>query len=188
MTRLVVLISLWVTAVVSVPDPTKICMPDTIQFNSINVTSEIFSIVAFDFPRKLFGSITGNTSVVEDLSTLKQYATDATGKCVSSPLGPTQIFRIGQQCLPASAVFLGDIYIGFGTNRIHAVGFELSLGGTTIRYALSDQENQPSYPILVGYRTDKTFTTTFQSEPSLVITQTDIFTIPDPCPPASVVG
>ncbi|CAL1544630.1 unnamed protein product [Lymnaea stagnalis] len=166
------------------PDPTKVCAPDVFQFFSYNIETDGTAEVAIDFKQKLLTSASPNLTVVQDFDKLKSYTVDATGNCQSANLLPEQIYP---QCLPATATYIGEIYIGFGPNRVPAEAWQTPYNGGIVRVAFSKQPGEPSYAILSKYTDAQGVSvTTFSSNPSQNITLPNAFKIPDPCPPATV--
>ncbi|CAL1544624.1 unnamed protein product [Lymnaea stagnalis] len=180
---LVLLTAVILPFVVCDPDSSKVCLPDKIQFNTYSIETDVNAVVAIDYTRKLLGTRSTNNSVVDDLATGKSYVTDASGSCQQYLLPLDKLYP---QCLPAGASFGGDIYIGFGPNRVPAEAWESPYNGGILRMAFSNQPGQPRYPILAKFIDGKGDRfTTFYFNPNETISAANIFDIPDPCPPAT---
>ncbi|CAL1544629.1 unnamed protein product [Lymnaea stagnalis] len=166
------------------PDPTKVCAPDVFQFFSYNIETDGSAQIAIDFKQKLLTSASPNQTVVQDFVKLKSYTFDASGNCQSANILPEQFYP---QCLPARSTYIGEVFIGFGPNRVPAEAWETPYFGGTLRAAVSHQPGEPRYAVLVKFVNAQGIPfTNFCSNPTLNITVPNAFKIPDPCPPATI--
>ncbi|XP_059142627.1 uncharacterized protein LOC131930233 [Physella acuta] len=172
--------------VLSQADPTKVCMPDTIEFITVDLVTDQIAVVSIDFTKKLLSSVSPNRTVVDDIANSKSYVIDATGNCQSYDAPLSALYP---QCLPATAQLEDNIYIGFGPERLQAEAWFINpYSGGTLRLAFSKQPNQPSYPVLSKFvDSNGDVFTTFYVNPNTTISNPDSFKIPDPCPPSVIV-
>ncbi|CAL1544631.1 unnamed protein product [Lymnaea stagnalis] len=167
--------------VVCETDPTKVCLPDTIQFNVLNLATEEIGVWAIDFNKQLYGQIFPNQSFVHDLKAAKAYNTDASGNCRSSILPPEGVHP---QCFRSVSKRMGEGYIGLGPNRIPFEAWEFPYSRGVAKLTYTNQPDEPRGPAVVKFIDEKgVITYTFFFNPSLNITSPTIFNIPDPCPP-----
>ncbi|KAH9505518.1 hypothetical protein Btru_057490 [Bulinus truncatus] len=166
-------------------DPTKVCMPDTLQFLTFNLNKDEGGIEAIDFKKNLLGSITPSGTLVQDFNSKKSYITDASGNCQVFDIPEDGIFT---QCLPARAKWVGEANWGFGPNLLPEDGYELTYMGGTLRILVTKQPGQPRYIMMSKFiECNGNSTVTIYLNPSVTITQANIFDIPKVCSPATVV-
>nr|KAI8747332.1 hypothetical protein BgiMline_019050 [Biomphalaria glabrata] len=176
---------MFVPLVFAVTDPTTICLPDQVSFYSYDIQTDVISFVTLDYKQKLMAAVTGNTSVVNDLANGKSYATDATGSCQSSDLVPRDPYP---QCLPANAVPIGNIYIGFGSNTLNATGWTFPYNNGVVKIGFTNDPNAPNVPIISRFVDEKgVLYSSFTADAVANLTQPERLKVPSPCPPKVIV-
>ncbi|XP_055865349.1 uncharacterized protein LOC129922665 [Biomphalaria glabrata] len=182
---LLIYLASWMALVLAESDPTKVCLPDQIQAYMYTVETDATSLAVMDFTKKIIASFTGNASIVEDLANKTSYITDATGSCFSSPLLANSVFP---QCLPATAVKLGDIYIGLDTSSLPLQTWQYPIDRGVLKVAFSNQPNELRHPVLTRYSDGHSITvSTFFFNVTTTITKPELLNIPDLCPPKVIV-
>ncbi|CAL1544625.1 unnamed protein product [Lymnaea stagnalis] len=166
-------------------DPTTVCLPDKLQFATFNLNTDVAGVGVIDFTKKIMAMSNPNSTIVQDLAARKIYFKDGKGNCRSIPMPADDVLP---QCLPANAVYLGDAAWGFGPNALTEEAWEIPFNGGIMRLLLTNQPGQPRYVML-----SKTIDaqghaeTSIYLNPTETITQTNLLTIPDPCPPPTAV-
>lgn len=171
--------------VVGETDPTKVCLPKTIQYNLLNLGTEEVGVWAIDFNKQLLGQIFPNQSMVHDLKTATAYITDADGNCRSSPIPPEGVHPT---CFRAVSKRLGEGYVGFAPNSLPFEFWEFPYNRGFAKVTYTNQANGPRGPMVVKFTDEKgEITHSLFFNPSENITTPNIFNIPDPCPPETTV-
>ncbi|BFZ01458.1 hypothetical protein BsWGS_04497 [Bradybaena similaris] len=173
-------------------DPTKVCLPDTFQSNIYSLDSHNAGLIAFDFPNDALAvrSSNGLRSVynLSDYSMASINETDGDCKLLPS----NDMYKIfGFQCLPATTVLISNAtrHIGLIDSDSLFLGWRVpfpGVGAVTLALTTTD----PAIPILREFKTSP------DSEPHIVlffnaklgVDDKSIFTVPDDCTPATIVG
>ncbi|KAK0050634.1 hypothetical protein Bpfe_019971 [Biomphalaria pfeifferi] len=160
-------------------DPTKVCFPDTLQFVTFNLNTDEGGIEAVDFKRNLLGSVTPSRTLVQDYNARKTYLLSADGNCQVFDIPEDTIFT---KCLPARAVFVGEANWGFGPNLLPEDGWQFSYNGGELRVLVTKQPGQPRYIMMSKFvEANGNYTVTMYLNPSVTITQANIFDVPKQC-------
>uniref|UniRef100_A0A2C9M1D3 Uncharacterized protein n=1 Tax=Biomphalaria glabrata TaxID=6526 RepID=A0A2C9M1D3_BIOGL len=166
-------------------DPTKVCFPDTLQFVTFNLNTDEAGVEAVDFRKNMLGKITPTKTYVQDFNARKTYIVSTDGSCQTFDIPDDGIYP---QCLPANAVWVGEANWGFGPNLLPEDGWEVPYNGGKIRILVTKQPGQPRYIMLSKFiECNGNYTVTMYLNPSVTITQANIFDIPKTCTPSTIV-
>ncbi|XP_059176664.1 uncharacterized protein LOC131956255 [Physella acuta] len=176
-----ILLAVLLPLVMSASDPTKVCMPDKLEFDSFNLDTEEGAHISVDFTQNMMVLAYPNRTEVEDFDDLKIYTIYNTGKCEFINLPSDAVFP---QCLPANAVFLGEASFGFGPHHLDDEAWLIPFAGGTLQLIYSKQFNQPQY-VFVSKYTDASgkHESTVYPNPTLGISKPEVFQIPGNCSP-----
>lgn len=173
-------------------DPTKICLPDVLQINLTSVFHNTTGLAVFNFPKQLvtLRSTYGTRLVFNFSDETVALINELDGSCTKSQY-TVYIGIVLAQCLPANSkpITNADIYLGLRPDSLEVEGWEYTVPSAgTVRNLVT--KGSPSVPVIrrVILADPNSSDVEIFSDPKVTIDDPTLFTIPDICPPTTVVG